>query len=255
MEGNGTRAAPGSVLPAGRRCGRTDRRSRTALNRLRRQLYGLGLAAALALAARPSVSALDVNRLQQAAAAMGPRTERAAFELRELVARLQTLDDSARLDAVNSFVNRRVSFASDTVVWGVVDHWASPLEVLGRGQGDCEDYAIAKYFTLVSAGMPAAKLRLVYVRALLPASWGLPPGPQAHMVLAYYADHEAEPLILDNLMIDIRPASRRTDLTPVFSFNGEGLWSGSGTQTAGDPQARLSRWREVMLKARAEGFE
>jgi len=74
------------------------------------------------------------------------------------------------------------------------------------------------------------------------------------MVLAYYASPEAEPLILDNLVGEIRPASRRPDLTPVFSFNSEGLWQGNGSQRMGDPVERLSRWREVLRKARAEGF-
>jgi hypothetical protein len=75
------------------------------------------------------------------------------------------------------------------------------------------------------------------------------------MVLAYYATPQAEPLILDNLIGEVRAASRRPDLTPVFSFNSEGLWQGVGQQSAGDPVARLSRWREVLAKARAEGFQ
>jgi hypothetical protein len=74
------------------------------------------------------------------------------------------------------------------------------------------------------------------------------------MVLAYYANAQAEPLILDNLITDIRPASRRPDLTPVFSFNSEGLWHGNGSQRMGDAAERLSPWREVLRKARAEGF-
>ena len=97
--------------------------------------------------------------------------------------------------------------------------------------------------------MPVHRLRLVYVRAQLNG------GVQAHMVLAYYAAPEAEPLILDNLVSEIRPASRRPDLAPVFSFNGEGLWQGVGAQSAGDPVARLSRWREVIAKANSEGFQ
>jgi len=78
---------------------------------------------------------------------------------------------------------------------------------------------------------------------------------QAHMVLAWYATPDAEPLILDNLITEVRPASRRPDLTPVFSFNSDGLWQGVGPQAAGDPSVRLSRWREVLAKARAEGFQ
>ncbi len=74
------------------------------------------------------------------------------------------------------------------------------------------------------------------------------------MVLAYYATAQAEPLILDNLVTEIRPASRRPDLTPVFSFNSEGLWQGNGAQRIGNPVERLSPWRDVLRKARAEGF-
>ena len=120
--------------------------------------------------------------------------------------------------------------------------------MLSRGQGDCEDFAIAKYFALMAAGVPSTKMRLVYVRAQTGAV------SQAHMVLAYYEEPGAEPLILDNLLGDIRPASRRPDLTPVFSFNAEGLWQGVGPSSAGDPSARLSRWRAVLAKAKAEGW-
>jgi predicted transglutaminase-like cysteine proteinase len=137
---------------------------------------------------------------------------------------------------------------------------ASPLELLEKGQGDCEDYVIAKYFSLLGVGVPSAKLRLVYVRALLGGAGGT---VQAHMVLAYYPTvptlptaglSQVEPLILDNLISDIRPASRRPDLTPVFSFNSDGLWQGVNGAPDGDPLVRLSRWREVVNKARAEGF-
>ena len=100
------------------------------------------------------------------------------------------------------------------------DYWASPLQALGKGMGDCEDYSLAKYFSLVSMGMPIAKLRLVYVRAQIGGQ------SQAHMVLAYYPAPGAEPMILDNLVSEVRPASQRPDLEPVFSFNSEGLWQG-----------------------------
>jgi hypothetical protein len=77
---------------------------------------------------------------------------------------------------------------------------------------------------------------------------------QAHMVLAYHPQPGSEPLVLDNLRTEVLPASQRPDLTPVFSFNGEGLWNGTGGESAGDPLVRLSRWREVWAKTREEGF-
>jgi predicted transglutaminase-like cysteine proteinase len=196
--------------------------------------------------------AWDSERMLAAAQRQGPRAVAGVHALQSALAAASELDDAGQLQAMNQFFNRRIQSKEDIEVWGQVDYWASPLEMLGKGAGDCEDFAIAKYFSLVALGMPTQRLRLVYVRAQL----GGPGGPvQAHMVLAYYASANAEPQILDNLITDVRPASRRSDLVPVFSFNSEGLWQGVGTQSAGDPTARLSRWREVLGKARAEGFQ
>jgi predicted transglutaminase-like cysteine proteinase len=205
------------------------------------------LAVACALTSAPQ--AYDRARMRSAAERLGPQATAALGPLQDLLQQAAGLDDEARLDAINAWFNRRVIFRTDDAAQGEADHWASPLETLHAGHGDCEDYAIAKYFSLVAVGTPVARLRLVYVRAQVAGN-----DAQAHMVLAYYPQPNAEPLILDNLVTSVRPASRRPDLTPVFSFNSEGLWQGVGAQSAGDPQARLSRWRLVLTKARAEGF-
>lgn len=197
------------------------------------------------------VQAWDSDRWMAQATRLGSPVQQQAQALAEAIQQGARLDDEARLQLFNQFFNRRILFREDTEVWGQVDYWASPLEMLARGAGDCEDYAIGKYFALVASGMPAARLRLVYVRAVLGGPGGV---QQAHMVLAYYPPSGAEPLILDNLIGDIRPASRRQDLTPVFSFNSEGLWQGTQGPGAGDPTVRLSRWREVLAKAREQGF-
>ena len=65
------------------------------------------------------------------------------------------------------------------------------------------------------------------------------------MVLAYYPSADAEPLILDNLRAEIEPAGQRTDLVPVYSFNGADLWlavNRSQGKKVGDAD-RLSRWQ------------
>lgn len=194
-------------------------------------------------------AAYDAGRVLEAAAERGPRVVEQAQALVQQIERSgATADELQRLKDINDFFNRRLSFKDDSVVWGVPDYWASPLESLEKRAGDCEDYAIAKYFSLAASGVPTARLRMVYVRARL-AGQSL-----AHMVLAYYAQPGAEPLILDNLRPEVLPASQRTDLTPVFSFNTEGLWQGTGQVTAGDPLARLSLWRDLVAKVRAEGF-
>ena len=222
----------------------------TLARRLRQGL--LRLLAALALVAL-SVQAWDPERIVKAAQKYGPTAVANARALEQTMALVAGKDDAAQLKAVNDFYNRRLAYREDIDNWGQVDYWASPLEALGKGAGDCEDYAIGKYFTLVALGMPHARLRMVYVRASME---GAPNGFVPHMVLAYYPSPEAEPLVLDNLQPDIRPAGGRPDLSPVFSFNAEGLWQGVGSIRAnGDPLTRLSKWREVLTRARQDGFQ
>lgn len=145
----------------------------------------------------------DADRMASAAQAQGQKAVAGWQALRLVLKAAVGQGDVAQLHAVNDFFNRRIVFRDDLQVWGQVDHWASPFETLGKGEGDCEDFALAQL--------------------------GGPGGPlQAHMVLAYYALPNAEPLILDNLISELRPASRRPDLTPVFSFNADGLWQGTG---------------------------
>ncbi len=123
----------------------------------------------------------------------------------------RTLPIERKLSLVNDFFNK-MNFISDLDHWGKVDYWASPVEMLSTNGGDCEDYSIAKYFTLKAMGVSAEHLRITYVNAVKLK--------QAHMVLAYYEQPNKEPLILDNIIDEILPASKRTDLVPVYSFNG-----------------------------------
>lgn len=150
-----------------------------------------------------------------------------------------------KLRTVNDFFNRRIFFDDDISIWGQSDYWATPMEAMGKGRADCEDFSISKYYSLLELGIPVNKLRLVYVKAMQNGSL------QAHMVLAYYASPSAEPVILDNLISEIRPASRRPDLSPIFSFNSAGLWQGTGNQSS---NSSLSRWQDLLQRARNEGF-
>lgn len=207
--------------------------------------------AGLGLFGLHSTRAWDAERLLGAAARHGQNAVQGVLGLQMAVAAVASRSTAEQVEAINTFFNRRVVFREDRDGWGQVDYWASPMESLQRGTGDCEDYAIAKYFTLTAMGVPHSSLRLVYVRAAIGGPGGI---VQAHMVLAYYPTPEAEPQILDNLISEVRPASRRPDLTPVFSFNAEGVWSGTGNQSAGESATKLSRWQEVLSKARQEGF-
>ncbi|WAE62333.1 transglutaminase-like cysteine peptidase [Stutzerimonas sp. R40042] len=152
-----------------------------------------------------------------------------------------------KLRAVNNFFNHQLRFEDDVRLWRQTDYWATPVEALRVGGGDCEDFAIAKYVTLRRLGVSADKLRITYVKAVRLN--------QAHMVLTYYEQPGAVPLVLDNLVGGILPATQRNDLVPVYAFNGEGLWlpGRSGDKQVSDSK-KLSRWQDLLKKMQAEGF-
>ena len=168
---------------------------------------------------------------------------------RRLIEEARELPDQDKLNKVNTFFNRRVLYQTDMQVWQQEDYWATPLEFMGRGAGDCEDFSIAKYITLQMLGISNEHLRLSYVRYKVGAT-----PPIAHMVLGYYPEPTSEPYILDNMISSVRLASMRTDLAPVFSFNSDGLWVGGATASSADPTARLSRWRDVLDRMRQDGI-
>lgn len=173
--------------------------------------------------------------------------------LQQLTSQLKTAPESEKLKRINDFFNQKIMFADDIDVWAQTDYWATPLESIGRQAGDCEDFSIAKYMFLKAANIPNDKLRLTYVRAEV--NFQGRRSVRAHMVLSYYATPQSEPLILDSLITEISPASQRKDLSPIFSFNDKGLWVGSSNQPKSDSQSHLSKWRDVLLRMRADGLE
>lgn len=146
-----------------------------------------------------------------------------------------------KLNRVNDFFNQ-LRFVSDSIHWQQDDYWATPFETLASNGGDCEDFAIAKYFTLRQLGIPASQLRITYVKALRQN--------QAHMVLTFYPDDDSEPLVLDILDKEVLPASQRTDLVPVYTFNAEGLWEARtrGQERRLGEATDIGMWRELQLR-------
>lgn len=219
----------------------------TLVRRLRPSAWalGAGLMFALALLAAPDFDKTQALALQR----YGAGAANTIVAWRQLIEESRALPDADKLTKVNAFFNRLLLFQDDIVVWQQADYWATPLEFMGRGTGDCEDFAIAKYVTLQALGIGNERLRLIYVRAKSGAT-----GSIAHMVLGFYPQPTDEPLILDNLISSVRPASLRSDLSPVFSFNSDGLWVAGATTSSADPTARLSRWRDVLTRMRQEGL-
>ncbi|MGF1753491.1 transglutaminase-like cysteine peptidase [Vibrio makurazakiensis] len=145
----------------------------------------------------------------------GNSAQSRAFEWLELVKEYRDEDLQTQMKHVNNFFNQLV-FIDDIKLWGKDDYWASIAEFIGAGGGDCEDFTLAKFYTLVFMGVDPNKLQMTYVNVVTVQ--------QAHMVLAYQASPNHEPIILDNINKQLLPASQRTDLEPIYAFNAEELW-------------------------------
>jgi predicted transglutaminase-like cysteine proteinase len=163
---------------------------------------------------------------------------------RQFLSTTKGLPVSHQIMAVNSYFNEHIAYESDRQVWGKGDYWATPLETLSKGAGDCEDFAIAKYYSLLRLGVAVEQLKITFVKSTM--------FTQAHMVLFFYPEGEADPLILDNLMGRVERVSHRTDLMPVYSFNDQGLFLPPSTVLIGSP-GRLSKWKDVINRMEAEG--
>jgi len=182
---------------------------------------------------------LDEETLSQAEKEYGPGARKRLEAWVRLINEDQSTSDLEKLEKVNSFFNQ-LQFVDDILHWKQNDYWATPIELLASGGGDCEDFSIGKYFTLKGMGVPEEKLNMTYVKALRLN--------QAHMVITYYESPGAEPLVLDNLNKQIKPASQRKDLLPVYSFNGTNLWiakqRGKGKMVGSSE--RLGQWKNLL---------
>jgi predicted transglutaminase-like cysteine proteinase len=205
-------------------------------------LAWLAPALVIALAFAQEVVTITDAQIAKLAASFGPVAKERLTNWRNLMSnpKNRALPERQKLELVNNFMNL-TPFKSDREHWGKEDYWATPIEFLSTNGGDCEDFSIAKYFTLRALGVPDDKLQITYVKEIVVYN-------EAHMVLAYFATPDAEPDILDNINKAIRPASTRTDLVPVYSFNGSGLWlakeqTGRG-QSVGSAD-RIGHWKDL----------
>ncbi len=196
-------------------------------------------------AAAQYIDGINDQVLNKVASKYGPDARTRVSDWKKLMTNnadpQNAVSESKKLKTSNSFFNK-IRWVSDQKHWGREDYWATPIEMLGTNGGDCEDYSIAKYFTLKDTHVSTSKLRITYVKAI--------EYNQAHMVLAYYKTPDAEPLIMDNINLRILPASQRSDLLPVYSFNGENLWlaKARGKKLKASSQRSLPQWRKLNEK-------
>jgi predicted transglutaminase-like cysteine proteinase len=135
-----------------------------------------------------------------------------ATDWRRAVLRLNGLDASRQLEAVNRLANR-VAYVEDPVNYGVDDYWATPDEFFARG-GDCEDYVIAKYAALRLLGWPAERLRMAVVydtaREIM------------HAVLVVQVSGAA--YMLDNRHARAMPAASMAHYRLIYTINEQAWW-------------------------------
>mgnify|MGYP003571693103 CR=1 FL=1 len=134
---------------------------------------------------------------------------------KQLTKKVQDYPTLKKLSHVNAFFNKILP-QHDTAKYGIDDYWTTQKEFLIKGKGDCEDYVIAKYFTLLELGIPKDKLFLSVVRVK---------GRQTdHMVLLYFEDKKSIPLVMDNLSFKVIPITKRKKLIQKFAFNELGAY-------------------------------
>lgn len=126
-------------------------------------------------------------------------------------------------------------YSTDIHNSGLLDNWFTPQEFIENSGGDCEDFAIYKYFELQKAGISIDDMFISYVHLYRSDK------PEAHMVL-----------IVNGLVLDIKeinneilPISERTDLKVIYQFNENGLYVAG--RNIGNAE-RIEHWRELLSR-------
>jgi predicted transglutaminase-like cysteine proteinase len=148
-----------------------------------------------------------------------------------LLHKLKNASTMKKLNTVNTWVNF-IKYASDKKVYGVSDYWATLYEFTGKGKGDCEDYTIAKYYTLKELGIDPKRMKFTYVIYKSRSGKKI-----SHMVLSYLTVAKPKSmkqiLILDNNNKKVLPASKRKDLIKMVKM------------INGDTGAKSKKWKKL----------
>jgi predicted transglutaminase-like cysteine proteinase len=144
---------------------------------------------------------------------------------------------------VNFYINQLLP-QYDDIMQKQEDYWASPKEFLITGYGDCEDYVIMKYFTLIKLGFTKDKLFLTTVNEKYLGGY--------HMVLSYFKNEGVSPLILDNLSFRILNLKIRKDLQADTFINHSGVYRLDSKNKLYKIQSSSLKFQELLRKIRKE---
>jgi predicted transglutaminase-like cysteine proteinase len=150
-----------------------------------------------------------------------------AGKLRAIAAEASRLEGRALLDHVNSAVNQSMRYQADASLWGVGDYWADPADIAQKGAGDCEDFALTKFWLLRELGIAEEQMQLVILQNTRRQLF--------HAVLVVHTATGA--YVLDNVNSTLRQDTAYAQYTPIMSFSGSnsyihGFASGSARVAA-----------------------
>jgi len=155
----------------------------------------------------------------------------------------RSLPKDLQLSKVNLYLNQLLP-QYDTIIQQQEDYWATPKEFLSTGYGDCEDYVIIKYFTLLELGFDEKDLFITVVKEKF--SGGI------HMVLSYFQTQSETPLILDNLSFRILPLEKREDLVADMFINSSGVYRYQNKKLV-KVASKYPKYQELLIKIK-QGF-
>lgn len=177
-----------------------------------------------------------------AACSAGSPCERKSAAFAGLIAAAQGKGFSEKLSFVNSSVNRLIAYRKDSVVYGKLDYWAKPSEILDRRAGDCEDFAILKMTALLRAGIPTQSMALVVLQDRKRGFF--------HAVLSVSTGSGT--FILDSLSNTVVRDSDLPDYVPLYSFSTDRAWI-HGSRPGGAQMADIKGGFATV--APGEGFQ
>lgn len=138
--------------------------------------------------------------------------ERVAQRWSALKAEIKDAPLKDQVREVNKFFNQW-PYKTDRDIWGVEDYWATPREFVQKS-GDCEDYAISKYYALRDLGVPANLLRVAAIKDTI--------RNLGHAVLIVYMNGDA--YVLDNLTNLVLSHKKLSHYAPQYTVNEDYLW-------------------------------
>ena len=162
------------------------------------------------------------------------------YEYGEKIKTLKSDSEFIKLTKINIFLNHKLKYKSDKTLNNKSDYWATPKEFLTIGSGDCEDYAIIKYFSLLKLGFKKDKLFITLVYDTFTKS--------SHMVLSYFESNNKAPLILDSLSYEILNLDQRADLKVNAFINTNGVYKLTRTKKLKKTKLVSNKFKELLKR-------